>query len=163
MISEQWIRRKWLLLSVRYYPDFGLKGLNTTSKSRRQHSQSPGRELNSRILHNSSSVTSPQRRCSVTGRLKILKTGTANFPYKCCNSKWWWWSSSSSWSCQWSETTPLNCGHPLAYCSSAGDIRAWRSMAEWYLQEETPDSSIRTFWQTYQQSNLVAKQERLDE
>jgi hypothetical protein len=36
-------------------------------------------------------------------------------------------------------------------------------LGEHYRQGRTPDSSTRAFWQSYQQSNPVAKQEELDE
>jgi hypothetical protein len=42
---------------------------------------------------------------------------------------WWWW-----W---WGETISLNCGHQRAYCSSPGDIWAWRTMVEWSTEENS--------------------------
>jgi hypothetical protein len=43
-----------------------------------------------------------------------------------------------------------------------GDIWAWRTMVEWYLQEKSPDSSITALWKSHQQSQPVAKQEELE-
>jgi hypothetical protein len=61
-----------------------------------------------------------------------------------------WWLI--DWACRWSESMSLNCGHQRAYCSSPGYIWAWRTMVE----KETPDSSTRALWQSYQQIHLVA-------
>jgi hypothetical protein len=69
-----------------------------------------------------------------------------------------WWSS--SW-CSWGETMSLKCSHQLAYWSSPGNTWAWRIMVEWYQQGETPDSATRALCQSYEQSHLVAKQEKL--
>jgi hypothetical protein len=45
------------------------------------------------------------------------------------------------------------CGQQRTYCSSYHDIWARRSMAEWYRQGTTPDSSTRALWQSYEQSS----------
>jgi hypothetical protein len=42
-----------------------------------------------------------------------------------------------------------------------GNIQVWRTMVEWYRQKETPDSSTRALWQSYQQSHLLAKHKEL--
>jgi hypothetical protein len=67
---------------------------------------------------------------------------------------WWWWS------CWCGETMTLNCSHQWAYCSSPGDIWAWRTMVEWYWQGK-PDSSTKALWKSYQQGHLVANQEEM--
>jgi hypothetical protein len=59
------------------------------------------------------------------------------------------------WSCRWGETTFLNYSHQRAYCSSPGDIWAWRTMVEWCRQKKTPDSYTRALWQFYHQSDLI--------
>jgi hypothetical protein len=65
------------------------------------------------------------------------------------------------WSCWWGETTSLNCGHQQAYCSSP----RWymRTMEEWYWQRNTPDSSTRALWQSYQQSSTSKQEEQAKE
>jgi hypothetical protein len=55
----------------------------------------------------------------------------------------------------------LNCSNQRAYCSSPRWYMNMETMLEWYRQWETPDSSTRAVWKSYQQSHLVAKQEEL--
>jgi hypothetical protein len=57
--------------------------------------------------------------------------------------------------CRWGETTSLNCG----YQQAPDDVRAWITMVEIYWLGKTSESSTRELWQSYEQSNLVAKQE----
>jgi hypothetical protein len=45
--------------------------------------------------------------------------------------------------------------HPTGYTWE------WRTVVEWYRQEKIPDSSTRTLCQSYQQGNIVTKQEKL--
>jgi hypothetical protein len=55
----------------------------------------------------------------------------------------------------------LNCGHQQAYCFHPRWYISVGNHGEIISTRETPDSSIRALWKYFQQSNLVAKQERL--
>jgi hypothetical protein len=35
-------------------------------------------------------------------------------------------------------------------------------MVEWYGQEKTPDSSVKSLWQSYQQNRLIANKNNLE-
>jgi hypothetical protein len=56
--------------------------------------------------------------------------------YKC---KWFHFIPMKAviYSCSWSETMSLNCGHHTVH--PHGDIWAWRAMVEWQWQEETEE------------------------
>jgi hypothetical protein len=45
----------------------------------------------------------------------------------------------------------------------SGNIWAWRAMVERCRQRKTRDSSIRTLWQSYQQSSVTKQDEELNE
>jgi hypothetical protein len=42
-----------------------------------------------------------------------------------------------------------------------GDIWAWRTMVEYYRQGESPDSSTRALWKSYEQNHIAENQEEL--
>jgi hypothetical protein len=50
----------------------------------------------------------------------------------------------------WTAATNMPTVYPPGY------VWPWRIMVEWYRQGTTPDSSTRTFWQTYLQRHIIA-------
>jgi hypothetical protein len=50
---------------------------------------------------------------------------------------------------------------PTVHSPRDGPVLTRRAMMKWYRQGKTPDSFTRPIWQSYQPSNLVAKQEEL--
>jgi hypothetical protein len=76
--------------------------------------------------------------CSVTNSNPLLK------------KKWW--------SCNWGETTSLNCGHQPAYCLSLRWYLSMENHVGMMMSTEENSRLIHQLWQSHQQRHLVASQ-----
>jgi hypothetical protein len=139
--------RKLSWPNLKYYPGICLEGLRKTTKNIGQDSRSPGPDLNSGPPEYEAGVLATRPRSSVT-------ISTLQFiPYVAI--KWLAFQLDDDhvdvvrlrlWT---SATSGLT-----VHLSS--DTWAWITTVEWTRQRKTLDSSIRAFWQSYQQSHPVA-------
>jgi hypothetical protein len=141
------MRKEAVVPNLKYYPGLCLEGLRKTSKNIGQDSRSPGQDLNSGPPEYETGVLATRPRSSVT-------ISTLQFiPYVAI--KWLAFQLDDDHVgvvrlCLWTSATS---GLTVHLSSDTWD---WITTVEWTRQRKTLDSSIRAFWQSYQQSHPVA-------